>query len=423
MTEDSPISPSLATLERRLTSYFSARGISEFTLLSDATKTRLSALETCNVVLAGDAPSYFLEPSLWKYKGSYRFWVLSNVAREFFSRLSGLPEEHFAVIPRNALFEVLEPNYTIAESRSFVYAGRFMQGKNLPLVGQVIAKLQSFPEFKNHRLYFAGSGDYESLIGAMRGYDWSHPPVYLGDLGSEWTQHPFTKPVFINLSTYAMEDFSVGTAEAQSKGWPVIISDWFGLSDVRGGQVVRIDPEHCVASQENVALIADAIKRGPVNSVESKYLDADSAIMPTETQASHWLKSLKGMGEYEKAFAHCFFSLKMGGDGEEAPEFIWENVPEPATLGRYQRAKDVIFRLARVGTKVSAIHTRHEDLFEMDGSFAKLFRCLCPDFDVSVLLLALLSEDANDPELREETKALLKDALDAGLIELVGEWK
>lgn len=421
MNQAPPISPSLGTLSSRLDIFFKNLGISRFVVLTATSKQLLLAQDTCDVVLVGDAPSYFLEPALWKMRGSYRFWVLSNVAREFFSRLSGLPEEHFSVIPRSALFEVTEPKYTIADSLSFVYAGRCLQGKNLALLGRVVSQLQGLPEFKNHRFFFAGSGGFESLIDELKHLKWSHPPEYLGDLGSDWVRYPFPRPVYLNLSTYAMEDFSVGTAEAQQQGWPVVVSDWFGLEDVNGREVIRIDPELCVDCPENVAQIVEEIRCGSAESREAAIQEADPVTLPTETDCLRWVRLLKGMGEYEKAFSHCYFHLKLGGDGEDSPDFDWDGKHQSLKLGKFKHSEDVIFRETRSGARLSAVHLINNDIYEMQGTFAKLFRCLAPAYDAATLMSVLDPQFADDPALVDEVRRLLYDAVEAQLIAPAGD--
>ena len=80
---------------------------------------------------------------------------------------------------------------------------------------------------------------------------WRYPPKFPGLLAPEkWCLSSVKNPVLISLSTYFQDDFGVSVAQAQSKGWPCILSNWGGHQDVMGSNTLKLPHFLCGTSDE-----------------------------------------------------------------------------------------------------------------------------------------------------------------------------
>jgi len=232
-----------------------------------------------DVVVFGDFARQLAARIFWSSENKYRIWTLSEasakVAREM------LLIKDVGVLPRYKLFPIkaqLRGLPTRKESFHLVYSGRLNETKNvlnlvrtvsilqtehrLPVELSLIGNFDSFArEEKGRRINRNFS---KALSRELKALSWINPPSLIKPVEShEWTQR-FRKrnPVFISFSTFFKDDFGVSAAQAQSEGWPLIVSAWGGYRDIRGPNVLHVPALICEGNPKKCAnLIALGLKR------------------------------------------------------------------------------------------------------------------------------------------------------------------
>ena len=223
--------------------------------------------ETLNIVLFGGFLKRFLESGNWDFSNA-KFWVLSHSVRDVLSQLLGLGYDHIGVIPRYELFPVnpvLNTFPSLQETTTFVFAGRISNVKNIKMLLETVSSLQTN---QNCPVQLALIGNYDNQIHLDQGrFDhvdyqsdienliqklpWKVPPSLHAKVGSEqWPRMSFKNPIYVNLSTFMCEDFDVSTAQAQSLGWPCLVSDWGGHQEVIGSNVIKVPPSSIAHDHE-----------------------------------------------------------------------------------------------------------------------------------------------------------------------------
>jgi hypothetical protein len=221
--------------------------------------TQEGAKSSLDIVFFGNFVARFLESGNWTHR-NFRFWVLSKASQKIFVSLFRFNKAEVLVIPRYKLFPIsakVRPLPKINSKWTLVYAGRISATKNIESTILITYFLQShfsldvklvlcgtydndIHEEKGH--YHQHSEYSEQIKKLINGLQWKSKPIFLGDLPSDsWVNIDFPQPVIINLSTFIKEDFGVSIAQAQSEGWPGIISNWGGHCDVQGNNFIKID--------------------------------------------------------------------------------------------------------------------------------------------------------------------------------------
>jgi glycosyltransferase involved in cell wall biosynthesis len=213
--------------------------------------------EIVDIVFFGSHLEKFLRSGNWK-KDQYRFWVMSQAVKNIFTNVYGFSEEQVALIPRYDLFP-LGPDINHGNTYDFVYSGRISPTKNIELL------ITSFSKFhqslsKPAKLFIIGHSDNEVLPGAKE-LDCNYKDALI-DLVSRlkmndhisflpaqdsksWIEEKsFKNPIIISFSNFLHEDYGVSIAQAQSKGWPTIISGWGGHLDVAGSNIMTLPYEY-----------------------------------------------------------------------------------------------------------------------------------------------------------------------------------
>lgn len=211
--------------------------------------------EIVDIVFFGSHLEKFLRSGNWNQK-QYRFWVLSTSVRKMFVEVYGFDKNQISLIPRYQLFPVKEiqekTDHLFMEQQAaidFVYSGRLSPTKNIELI------ITSYALFKENlslpsKLYLIGKFDNEVLPGAkeinqpyqlaltdlVKQLNIEQDVLFLDAKSPDnWIKHEkFKNPILINFSTYVHEDFGVSVAQAQSAGWPCMISQWGGHLDLSG---------------------------------------------------------------------------------------------------------------------------------------------------------------------------------------------
>jgi glycosyltransferase involved in cell wall biosynthesis len=193
-----------------------------------------------DLVCLGDAPLALLEPEWINTRGTYRVWTYSSALYRVMTEYIGLDAAKVGYIDRYKFFDLSKKRYSLGSSQSFVIAQRDFPGKNLAAALELAFELRR-TKFPRHPIYVCGPRAEPS---ALQGYDGI---TFLGDLGSHWFNDPhLRRAALVNLSTSHHEDFGISIAQAQARGMPIIVSDWFAHKDVRGDNVHFVQPRDIV---------------------------------------------------------------------------------------------------------------------------------------------------------------------------------
>ncbi len=225
-----------------------------------------------NIIFFGSFLRKFLESKAWHHD-KYKFWVLCQQAKNIFHELLNIDNKYIAVIPRYELFpksNTQTPFPDLHNKCTFVYAGRISPTKNIETIIRTTYFLQ-----QNHsyliKLVLCGNFDNDchpsygeefednfsiKIKKLINDLEWTIRPQIINNLSSEeWPKQNFENPILFNLSTYMCEDFGVSIAQAQTFGWPCLISKWGGNCDVVGNNVVKIPVKSIPHSHEHQEII------------------------------------------------------------------------------------------------------------------------------------------------------------------------
>lgn len=217
------------------------------------------ASHTQDIVLTGRFLQRLLESGNW-LPPSLRLWCLSSVVKRTLIKTFDFRPSQIGVIDRYQLFPVKKQKKFDRDELNLVYGGRICTAKNVLLLLHVTYHLQNFLSCPV-QLFFIGPFDEEKhehrdkseknlnsfLKEIFEKLKFKDQPVFMSKRSAQsWFDLPIENPVFFSLSTYLFEDFGVALAQAQSAGWPAIISDWGGHRDVKGENILKI-PAHLLS--------------------------------------------------------------------------------------------------------------------------------------------------------------------------------
>ena len=199
--------------------------------------------ETLNCVLIGHAVRRFRESMAWP-EGRYKIWVLSEANRRTLYEVFQIPISSVGLVPRYKLFPIQKSlrELSIGVPTDFVFGGRFASAKGILHLVELTSLLQTRYDLPIH-LKLCGrysqmiphnrplripKTDYRKQVESfIQQLPWQVRPDFDFESGpEEWIQQNFENPVFISLSQHTHEDFGVSLAQAQSLGWPTILSSW-----------------------------------------------------------------------------------------------------------------------------------------------------------------------------------------------------
>jgi|GEM_PF-2762908 len=235
---------SFPVLDRALRDYFQSRFGAEVAILSNISDYIIPDRRVVDVVLFSDGGACLRQEHLWPSGLQFRLWVLSRYARGLLQEETGLPARLVAILPRAGLFPPRRPSTPFPppeQGLRLVFSGRTDgRGKQFGAACALAAALQE--ESGGGEFQICGPSLIPGLVQReLARHRWKRKPRVLCDLGVDWIKK-ISPGVLLNLSTFVGEDFGVSVAQAQQEGWPLILSDWGGFRDVRGGNVVKLDP-------------------------------------------------------------------------------------------------------------------------------------------------------------------------------------
>lgn len=216
-----------------------------------------------NIVLFGDFLAsylYFIENEIFDKK----IYVLCEKAKLVLDSIKAKKRPEVLVINRYELFpksKVLKslPDFSKDEF-DLVYSGRISRSKNIKKILYLVKELQKV----NPRIGLKLVGEFDQYLNVsseLNPYQYSikkevndlignivwtkTPEVIQGRGTNDWLEVLDSTDVLISLSSYWMDDFSVSCAQAQQYGFPLVVSDVGGLSDLAGDNIIHI-PYHLI---------------------------------------------------------------------------------------------------------------------------------------------------------------------------------
>jgi hypothetical protein len=266
---------SIDILGKRCRDWFSARSISGPVWFADDTAAFPTAVSgptseapPVNVVLFGGFLRRFLQSETWNAP-NVRLWVISEASRRVLGEMMEIEPSHIGLIPRYELFpQGPDPRPFPPWSRplTLVFAGRISPVKNIEALLGTVWHLQTehklpvtlrlIGEFDNQPHPEAGrgkTGEYRAKIEELiEKLPWhQRPRLEPKSAPDEWYKKDFENPVLTNFSTFLCEDFDVSLAQAQSLGWPALITAWGGHLDAVGEGLQWLPPQFVGRSYES----------------------------------------------------------------------------------------------------------------------------------------------------------------------------
>ncbi|MBY0470983.1 hypothetical protein K2X30_07410 [bacterium] len=261
---------SIDVLKDRATLFLQSKGFGKNIWFPDHTElySKIPPQEEMDVVLFGNFALRFFESGNWP-TGSYRLWVLSKAAKQVATGLLGIPKNQIGVIPRQALFPFAQMFSSFpkrSDPTTWVYAGRISATKNLEALLRTAHFLQTDYDMPlTLELYGSpddqvhpdrGRREYTNrTVSLAQSLKWRVQPRFVEKLPMrDWLTIAGFSPVFCSFSTFICEDYGVSLAQAQSEGWPAIVSDWGGHSDASNSSLLKIHPQQIAHSHEPEAV-------------------------------------------------------------------------------------------------------------------------------------------------------------------------
>lgn len=235
--------PSFSIIKNKLISFFKNE---PFCIVAQGVKLEIPKDKKVHIVLFGDGILALQTLSQINTNKYYYIWVLSSSHALLLSRFHKIPIEHIGIIPRYELFSLGKykksnvKNYD--KSFSLISSASISKNKNFEFCVKVMSHAQKV-SIQNIECFVCGPNmeyDLNQVKNIVSKYVWKHEPKLLGDIGTNWADHDYRNPILLSFSTSIYEDYGVSIAQAQAKGWPVVISDWGGHRDVQGKYVIKI---------------------------------------------------------------------------------------------------------------------------------------------------------------------------------------
>ena len=233
----------MLSLEPEIQKYFWRRFRKKAAIFSNFQDFLIPNDSLVELVLYSDGRDRIQDLHLLPSNLKYRYWVLSRYSKNVLLKKSGLKPAHIHVIPRYELFPIKKPMTRLTNKNKplkLIYSGRTdCLGKNFHLACALASEIQA--QWKARvEFHVCGPNLMPNLVASeLLKYKWKTEPKLWNDLGRKWI-NKFKTGTLINLSTFLGEDFGVSVAQAQQKGFSLIISDWGGHKDVIGANVIKI---------------------------------------------------------------------------------------------------------------------------------------------------------------------------------------
>ena len=176
-----------------------------------------------------------------------KLWCLSVAHGKLVSHFTGIPLQSIAIIPRYELFPVKTSprNFPgVEESCTIVLASRWLVAKNnIHAVAKAIKLKETLPQKVTIIHSFPTEIDVKQAQSEMLRHGLDRGQLSLTHLGPDWAlqlQDKYSNPIFLNLSQDYTEDFGVSLAQAESLGWPTLLSAWGAHLDVYASKKVLL---------------------------------------------------------------------------------------------------------------------------------------------------------------------------------------
>jgi hypothetical protein len=210
-----------------------------------------------DVVLFGDAAYALCFTQWWPRDKKFRLWVLNQKLKAGLQHIFHFQDDEIGVIPREELLKRKRTpfSFPLNSHVNLIYSARKTKSKNFELSCFVAYELQKLC-FRHDLTFIIYSLNRtpEELAFRMPVNDWFKRPILAGDKGSNWADSAPARSVYINLSVDPLDDFSVSCAEAQEKGWPLILSERGPYLEVQKNSLILIPLELLKPKRKKVAM-------------------------------------------------------------------------------------------------------------------------------------------------------------------------
>lgn len=261
------------------------------------------AIPDLDVLLMGSFFERIFQTEHWP-NNEFNFFVLSNKSRQCLIDLYGFEESVVGLINRNTLFPPSEAitTFNLNKDTTLVYAGRLSPQKNIEFLIFTVFYLQfflsssiklkllgNFDSVYHRDILGCNYKDYQKKIDALISQlPWpGEKPEIINNLNeNEWLNYLPTNGFFISTSNLISEDFSVTTAQLSEIGYPMLLPNWGGFSDVTGVNVKHF-PENLIEnSHQSISTCSEKAKFFARLIIDNKFLNINNIhtknILPTQ---------------------------------------------------------------------------------------------------------------------------------------------
>lgn len=266
-----------------------------------------------DVLLMGSFFERIFQPEHWP-DGKFNFFSLSSKSRQSLIELYGFEQDVVGLINRNTLFassKTFSP-FKFNENSTLVYAGRISPQKNIEFLIFTVFYLQifssphitlkllgNFDSVYHRDILGCNFKDYQKKINALISQlPWpGEKPEIISDLNEDqWLKHLPENGFFISTSNLISEDFSVTAAQLFEIGYPMLLPNWGGFSDVHGPNIKHFSEELISNSHQSISTCSDQAKKFAKLIINKQFLDitqtSSKDIIPSQQIDKSYLENI-----------------------------------------------------------------------------------------------------------------------------------
>ncbi|MBY0416352.1 MAG: hypothetical protein K2Q18_19410 [Bdellovibrionales bacterium] len=227
-----------------------------------------------DLILVGKPLDQLASLNLKKFKNKkIRLWVLCHAFAFALSKTLKIDKSFIGVVPRYEIIPVkkrLKKIPNLVKPWTMVYSGRISYAKNISLFLEVAAHLQITRKLPVKIKIFGGfeydhkagkkilSPDALKILKNIDSKPWFSKPEIIFNLGpGEWVNSKIRNPVLFQFSTNAAEDYGVSVAEAESFGWPLVLSEWSCHKDVSSRSSLLVKLPKVLSKSNNKSVVSN----------------------------------------------------------------------------------------------------------------------------------------------------------------------
>jgi hypothetical protein len=272
--------PSIDYLSKECPKLFKLNYSDDLVPLSNGLDFKWPEKDDFNLLLMGDAIWSFDFLKFCPMNSQISLWVLNSSFAKFISIFIGIPLKNIGVLPRGIFYKRDITQIPFPNMNDFFNVIICSRGKKSKNVDLTLDLLKYFKEKKvlNFKVHFYGPNfSFQNIDKLAISKGLEEISVFHGDKGIDWIQDiPRENPLFINLSTDYLDDFSVSTLQIENEGIPIITTDFGPYKEIIASNVICLDPNVI----EKAINIKEFINRG-------EYLDKELEKLLTQDPKKH----------------------------------------------------------------------------------------------------------------------------------------